>query len=364
MWVVLQAKAASHFAMKVVLGMFTFADPGGTESYVLTVARELARLGHEPTIAIREAGPMAEQAASLGLKVSDDSACWPDTCDAVFAHDALMHAELSERYPGARVVFFCHSTLFNHQLPVLLPEIVDAFVVASDTVARRVRALALEAPIVRLRQPIDTEHFRSEPIRAKPERALILSNYLHGRRRAALVEAWEAAGVEFRQVGAPTASETDVVAAICQADIVVAKARAALEGMSCGRAVYVYDQWGGDGWVTPSNYDELEAANFSGLAISGPREPEQIAADLGDYSPDMGWLNRELVLTHHSARRHAEELVEVLRGARCAGDRDADSAISQRPRVLSELARLGRNAWQEPPLHETCSDGDRPWQSP
>ena len=33
-------------------------------------------------------------------------------------------------------------------------------------------------------------------------------------------------------------------------DIVVGKGRAVLEGMSCGRPAYLFDSFGGDGWVT------------------------------------------------------------------------------------------------------------------
>ena len=100
---------------------------------------------------------------------------------------------------------FAHSDVFDHQLPVLLPGVVSAVVVASDRVAARIEALALDAPIVRLRHPIDTELFvRGGPLRERPRRALILSNYLQGERRRALSEAWEAHGVECVQVGAPT----------------------------------------------------------------------------------------------------------------------------------------------------------------
>ena len=74
--------------------------------------------------------------------------------------------------------------------------------------------------------------------------------------------------------------QTEIVAdpraAMRAADIVVAKARAALEAMSCGRAVYLYDQFGGDGWVTPDNYPAFEADHFAGQATprtAHPRRP-------------------------------------------------------------------------------------------
>jgi hypothetical protein len=286
-------------------------------------------------VAAQELGAMAELAQRRGILVARDTSELPATCDAVYAQDAIMAGALAERYPGTRLVAFAHSDLFDHQLPILLPGVVSAVVVGSDRVAARIRALALDAPMVRLRHPIDTERFVARgAIRERPRRALVLSNYLQGERRRALTEAWEEAGVECVQVGAPTEAQLDVVSAIGYADIVVAKGRAALEGMSCARAVYVFDEFGGDGWVTPDNYAKLEADNFAGQVGAGPRD---LRADLAGYRPDMGWRNRELIRRHHGARRHAVRLVEVLRGP---GPRRPEAVTA-----AGEISRLARTAW-------------------
>jgi hypothetical protein len=321
--------------MQIVLGALAFSHPGGTESYVMTVAHELRRLGHEPIVATEEPGAMAELAQRRGIVVAGESSELPPSCDAVFAQDAVMAGTLAERYPDTRRVAFAHSSLFDHQLPILLPGVVSAVVVSSERMAACVGALALEVPIVRLRQPIDTQEFAPRgPIRERPRRALILSNYLDGAQRRAITEAWEAAGVECVQVGAPTQPELDVATAIAEADIVVAKARAALEGMSCARAVYVFDEFGGDGWVTPENYPTFEADGFAGQATPSVPDPAQ---GLADYRPDMGWKNRNLIRNHHGSRRHAIQLVEVLRGP---GPQPAEGATA-----VAEVARLARARW-------------------
>jgi hypothetical protein len=321
--------------LRVVIGASAFAHPGGTETYVMTVAHELRRLGHEPVITADELGEMAEHAERRGILVARRPGDLPADCDAVFAQDAIAAGTLAERYPQTRLVTFAHSDVFDHQLPVLLPGVVSAVVVASDRVAARIGALALDVPVVRLRHPIDTELFAPRgSIRERPRRALILSNYMQEERRDALGAAWEAAGVECVQVGAPTQAALDVVPAIMEADIVVAKARAALEGMSCARAVYVFDEFGSDGWVTPNNYESLETDNFAGQAGSAPRDFER---DIADYSADMGWRNRELIRRHHSARRHAVRLVEVLRGS--------EPRSPERVSVAGEVVRLARANW-------------------
>jgi hypothetical protein len=201
------------------------------------------------------------------------------------------------------------------------------------------RALALDVPIVRLRQPIDTRRFAlSGPLPERPRRAIVLSNYLDGERFEALADAWGGHGVECVRVGVPGRHELDPRPAIREADIVVAKARAALEAMSCGRAVYVYDQFGGDGWVTADSYPAFEADHFAGQAVARPRTPAELASDLAGYRPEMGHVNNELVRKHHGAHRHANELVAVLRGPH-AGPPDGTGA-------LAEVERLTRACWR------------------
>ena len=281
---------------------------------------------------------MAEHVERDRLDVISDVGLLPDVCDAILANDAISAALLAERYPGTRLVQFAHSNLFDHQLPVLLPGVVSAVLVGSDLMTERIRALALDAPIIRVRQPIDTERFvpRGAP-RERPRRALVLSNYLRGERLEALASAWEPQGVELVRIGTQAEVELDVVPWIADADIVVAKARAALEGMSCGRPVYVFDEFGGDGWVTGDNYALLEANNFAGTAYPTALDRDRLAADLAGYRPAMGAVNRDLVRTHHRARQHAWELVEILRGP---GPRPAEA-----PAQAGEVARLQRAAW-------------------
>jgi hypothetical protein len=326
--------AGRNPSMKVVLGRQSLATLGGSETYALTVARELERLGHDVTLVAEELGIAAAVAGRRGIRIARlDEA--PSGCDAVIAHDLPMAVALAARYPDARRVFVIHSDGWDLQLPPLVPGLVDAVVACSDRFAARARALPLEVPIIRLREPVDTDAYLfTTALPERPGQALIVSNYLQGERRRMLVDAWENAGIECVQAGAPTEVVIDLAPALASADIVVAKGRAALEGMCAGRAVYLYDQYGGDGWVTPDNYPALEADHFGGQATPRPRTGADLVADLADYSPEMGVVNHELVRSHHGARSHAIEIVAVLRGAYV---READQV-----EVTAEIARLAR----------------------
>src|SRR5205823_9456803 len=119
-----------------------------------------------------------------------------------------------------------------------------------------------------------------------------------------------------------------------EADVVVGKARVIVEAMACGRAAYVYDVFGSDGWVTNDTYARLEADNFSGQTGTPPVDVARLRSDLELYRPDMGAANRELAVVNHSATRHAVELVELFERL---APRRASGATS-----LRELGRLVR----------------------
>jgi hypothetical protein len=118
---------------------------------------------------------------------------------------------------------------------------------------------------------------------------------------------------------------------------VIGKARVIVEAMACGRAAYVYDHNGGDGWITPDTYARHAADNFAGQSTKDVIDAARLRRDLAEYSPEMGVANRDLAVLHHSAARHAHELVELFRGlvprARLAPD------------ALAELARLAALQW-------------------
>ncbi len=333
--------------MRIVLATHSFAQIGGSETYLLTAAEHLQRLGHAVTIHAVETGPVAELAGARGIPVAASEDELPAACDVVLAQDAGMAYALAERFPGVPQALVAHSELHDVQLPPMVPGLTRVVIVLSERVAQRVAALDPAYPVVRLRQPIDTERLTGLGApRDRPRRAVLLGNYHQDQRRRLLEEAWEPQGVEISVVGLRGASSLEPSAELAAADIVVGKGRAILDGMSCARPAYVYDDFGCDGWVTSATYPAMEADGFAGQALGILTGRERLARDLREYTPDMGLANRELVLLHHKARNHAHELVGVLRSlapdARPASTADAELARNVRLRFAAdrELTQL------------------------
>jgi hypothetical protein len=320
--------------MRLVLANRGFAHPGGTEVYLLTVAEHFQRLGHEVSIYAHELGPFSGHARDRGVSVYGELHELPADCDALLTQDAVVAYELADRYPDARHVFRVCSDIYSLSVPPQLDGIVDLTLVLNDRFARLAGGCAVTTQTLRLHVPIDIDrHVPMGSLRPHPQRAVMLGNYPD--RHELVSEVWGRHGVEVAVVGG-SQQRYDVTAAIADADIVVAKNRAALDGMACGRAVYIFDMFGGDGWVTPDRYVALEADNFAGLATDRVIDATELERDLAAYDPRMGMTNRDLVLQHHSARDHVIDLVAAI----------GELRPGSRPRApLQELARLTNLLW-------------------
>ncbi|MDX6374132.1 MAG: hypothetical protein QOD98_3120, partial [Nocardioidaceae bacterium] len=319
--------------MHVVVATDSLAVPGGSETYLVTVVEHLVRLGHEVTVHALTMGPMSEQTVSVGARVAPMDEL-PDRPDGVLVQDVGMAYALAERWPGLAQVVVVHSPLFDFQLPPMVPVPGSVAVVLNDRVGQRVAAMAMagDMEVVRLRQPIDNVRlFPRGDAGPEPRRALLLGNYLTGAARRAIIEAWGAEGVDVVQVGLLAKETLDPAVEIAEADIVVGKGRAVLDAMACGRPAFLYDAFGSDGWVTGSTYVRMEADGFAGQSDPMPLDADGLRRALESYDPDMGRVNRELVLKHHQDRKHAEALVGLFRRLSPAG--------AEAPTEAGELAR-------------------------
>ncbi len=333
---------------------------GGTESYAVTVAEHLERLGHPTRLHTAKATPAGrELAAARGLELSvGDEALAEQEVDAVLAQDVASAYRLATR-EGLRRAFVIHGFApFEHP-----PNAGKAppLVVLNDRTAARATALAAAPRTLRLRQPIDIERFRPRrPARPRAERVLVLSNALPAERLRLLAGVCAELGLELVRVGGDGAGSVAPEEAIAGADVVIGYGRSVLEAMAMGKAAYVWERAGGDGWVTPETYPAFEADGFSGAASGTAIGAERLRADLAAYDPELGTLGYDLVRMHHTATKHAEALVGLLEGedgAAVSGEQLEALALMVRSeaRTANRLAGLERECEQ---LHEALA-GER-----
>jgi hypothetical protein len=325
--------------VELLLANYHLDGMGGSESYLVTVAEHLQRLGHGVTVYGVEAGALVDRIRDRGLRVAAAESELPNRIDAILAQDGIASLQLAERYETAPQLWVAHSEVHDFQLPVQLPDIVQRVVVMNERTADRVRSMATGHEVIRLRQPIDTERFTPRgPAPRRAEKVLLLGNYLEGERRDMLLAACEANGLRVEQFGAHVGSSAAPEVAIADADVVIGRGRVILEAMASGKAAYVYDYSGADGWVTPERYPAMESDGFDGRAFPDVPEADRVRRDLGEYRPGMGQANRDLAAMHHDARHHAQALSRIFAELAPRAGRDGDQ--------LREMSRLVRSQWQ------------------
>jgi hypothetical protein len=300
--------------MELIVATHKLADTGGAQSYAITVAEQLARLGHAVTLYTRELGAVAELARERALRVTVRVQELPGAADGVIVGvDRSLALELAALYPHAARLFVVHGSEDLH-LPPPVPGAVAATIVLNDLHAARAAACAGAGEVVRLRQPVDLRRFSPcGRVGERPARVLLLGNYhtnSAGRGRM-LREAWADAGLEWREAGGDTQT-LDVPKAVAEADVVVGYGRSALEAMACGRVVYIHDHSGSEGWITPESYAQIEAGGFAVAAVRPPPDMLQLAADIEAYRPEWGMAGHDLARARHDARDHAAELVALI----------------------------------------------------
>jgi hypothetical protein len=326
--------------MNLVFGTLELTTIAGGHTYLVTVAEQLERMGHGVTVFTEDAGEMAAVAEKRGLRVVTDAGELPESCDVVYAQDTPSAYSLAERYRETPQVFAVHHDEHGRWVVPQVPGIASAVVACSELHAQYARSLAHAPEVVRLRFPVDTRRFSPRaPIADSPRRALVMGNYLAGKRLEMVRDACSEMGIELVERGLQAGEVTTTPEVeINDSDIVIGRSQVIVEAMSCGRAAYVFDVNGSDGWVTPQTHELLEAAHFDGAADPQPVDPDRLRAELGDYSAEMGAANRDLALTHHSAKAHCQALVDLF------GRLAPRSEPAATP--LDELARLTRIQWQ------------------
>src|SRR6187549_78440 len=95
--------------MRFLIAQRRLVHPGGSESFCLTIAEQLTKLGHEVIVYAREVGTVAETAAQFNINVVRQEWVLPSQADATIALDRTMAIEFAGRYPNAARIYAMHN---------------------------------------------------------------------------------------------------------------------------------------------------------------------------------------------------------------------------------------------------------------
>lgn len=299
--------------MRIVIAQRDLAQLGGSQTFVLTIAEHLARLGHNVTVYALELGLAAELGRARAIEIVGAAGLPDGAVEATISLDSAMAIDMARRYPSAVRLYAMHHS-DEVWRPPAAPGIVAATVAPNERLMTVARGCAGAGEVVRIKQPIDLSRFTPRGCwpRETPRRILLIGNYFQtpAQRVDQLRAAWSAPGLKWRQIGHPHPS-TAVAEAMAEADIVVGYGRSILEAMACGRPAYVHEHSGSDGWVTAESYARMEGDGFSGMAVRAPPSLDQLRKDFALYAPALGHVGRDFS-RGHDARLVAAELVALI----------------------------------------------------
>jgi hypothetical protein len=260
--------------MRILLTNNHLAQFGGSETWVLTMARELVRQGHEVGIFTHHKGVITEL---LKDTCTIDDA--PEDYDlALINHNTCTHVKAKKR------IYTCHSPFERIEAP---PRGMDVYVAVSENVQN---TYGLD---YRINNPVDTTLFTpTSPIRDNPERILTVT----------------AVPLPIPHFTASRTEET-MPMLMNSADLVVTIGRGVLEAMSTARNVIVYDHRPHMGF-TADGY--LDFTNLRGN-VGGRYHLKSIDWDteLAKYRPEDGDRNRAYILEHHDVRKIVEQYLSL-----------------------------------------------------
>lgn len=260
--------------MRVLLTNHHLEQMGGTETWVLTMARYLSTFC-DVGVFTHHKGFVSDLLKDF---IDDD----PKDYDlALINHNTCIDVDAKFK------IFTSHGTEPSLEKPM---QGCDIYVGVNEAVADRHR---LEYVI---KNPIDTKRFKpTHPLNDEPKKVLDIST-----------------GHFPGEAIKPSRTNDNMPELINQADLVVSMGRGALEAMSCGRPVITWDSkinWGarGDGYLYPPIYGYTAGPYFK-RKINWKEE-------LSKYNPKDGKKNREYILKHHAVQLIAQEYLDLWKTA-------------------------------------------------
>lgn len=328
--------------MKILLGNNTLALLAGSETYILTLATELKKQGHEVSAYSTQLGFIATQLEGIGVKCFDkietagqkemapfDPYLKPKNgnFDIIICahHDVTKY--LHQQLPEVPIIGIVHGILHKSPEGKIWPEhpVTDFkvnYVVASEEIQDKLeRDYNLDSIIIR--NFFDLEKFKKEgSLRETPKVFLVNSNYWTAQDEVNQIIKQVAVhyDAQFQGVGANFQPSYEVEAIIKDVDLVFGMGRSVLEGACMGKSAVVHGRWGTGGVLTPERYEDLKKTNFSGRPDGGGEDnikqslhsPEEIIRSIDkNFNQENVDAIYEIIKKDHNVEVAAKQFIEL-----------------------------------------------------
>lgn len=276
--------------MRVILTNHSLNSLGGTETWTLTIGKELERLGH-----IVHVLPFDGKDNITNFSRYDGGHYDLGLINHNVCLEQLKNTDIDKK------IFTSHGVIPKLESPI---EGADFYVSISEEVKDNLEKKGYKSIIIR--NPIDTNKFKpTNNINSKLENIVFISNY-QGEAKQIVQRACE--GLNLRIWGKE--NQTDkVVEEMNWADLVIGLSRTAYEAMSCDRNVIIYDYNGADGFIDNTTVFDYRHKNCSGRRNKKKLHTEQLKSLFDKYDPKLSM--RSYVMKEHEVGLITEKYLNI-----------------------------------------------------
>lgn len=278
--------------LRVLLLTNHFSSFCGSEVVALQTAQWFGERGDAVTLAANSVGaPIRHCATAIALTTHADRIELGDFDLVWCQHDLLSQLPLAAyerasqgQLPHVAMVSLSPYEPYEHvdgQLTLALSA--EVYANSPETAAELLRrnSGAIAASTVRVfHNAAPTAFWRAGQASGEPlRRIVVISNHPPPELMAAL-SALQDAGIQTRVIGLHNEVKLVEPADIAAADAVISIGKSVVYAIAQRKPVYIYDHFGGDGWLTRSNFQANLFHNFSGRPHQRRLTPEALAAEL------------------------------------------------------------------------------------
>lgn len=248
--------------MKVLLTNLYFDKFGGSQLVTLEIAEELQERGHEVLIySPCVAEPMRSACHVPLVNIRPDYRSF----DIVWSHHALAEDYIPRT--SQRIIFNHMSSWMHLEFPRDAnreSQIAWKVLANSPETAARMRLLGIKCNIELFQNPAPKQFGM---FMRKPQYILLVSNH----RPREVVDMAHKLDLPLRFIGEGAGEEFTRVTPdiLAGAHFVICNGKTVQYALRMGVPVFLYDNLGGPGWLTESNFEAAEWHNFSGRCTRG-----------------------------------------------------------------------------------------------
>lgn len=277
--------------MKILVLTNHLALFGGSEIVTLEVAEVFSKIGCDVSIySAYIDDPMRSYMDELEIKYSSFENCpSPENFDIIWSQHHLLPCLLAKHGTSSiENVFVVNASLSPYEpleIPGAVAAVADMIVANSRETADRLIDLGVTAEKISVFYNAAPDSFNiTRKARPNLKRALIISNHMP-EELAQAADVLRSRSIAVDHIGLPSRQKKITSEIITSYDAVISIGKTVQYSLLCETPVYVYDHFGGPGWLTEANFAEAENFNFSGRCCRRQLLPEEIADELiGSYS--------------------------------------------------------------------------------